>query len=301
MSGAYRVARVSPERLSSGLMTPLRNAHVDLYELDVGSLDAGEFHRLGRPYALSAYDLVRRLLDEYRVRSWCAVVGVGMPGQTKRSCATSLSRLVEWGPAAIRLDVSRCREADEAAACERVAQADEALRAGGYRRVGAFEYAKSGERDGAGAHDGASAGAGMCVAPGGVEPAEYWGFGAGASSLMDGCVVQNTGDLGSYLGLAGEGSSGEIPCRVTRLSDRAWACVCALHGLQAVEGMDLHAFEERYGAGLRSVLDELARQGLAQASPDGRLTLSWRGVARYARVVDLLDQAQGEATEWGTA
>ena len=275
LTGAYRVAYTAPEQLSTAMMTSLRNFRTDLYVLDVGSLEAAEFHELGRPYAMSAYDLVARMLDSYAMRDWCAVVEMGMASQTRRTLDESLTRLLAMGPGpgAVRV---RMRDVSPQAAqgvgmllehlADRLAEA-------GYARTGTFDFAQTGFEAAAEAH--ASA------------PCETWGIGPGAISVMEGCVLTGETDAARYLDRAREGKSCTPTCR--RMDAREMLLRDMRHGLLRPEGVDAHALAQAHGEPARAALRALVDKGISQAGTDGHVRLTPTGVASWRRLPQLME------------
>lgn len=258
LSQAVKVAQVAPERLSSGIMTPLRNFRTDLYDIDLGSLSAAEFHNLGRTYDFKVYGLLERLLDAYDMHNWRARIAVGMSGQTERTMEDCLNQLSALGPGVVRLNPLAHPAVRVDAVCERVEQAQQALVGRGYRRVSVCEYALEPFVPLVEAHI--------------EEPPDYWGFGLGALSLMDGCVVQNVADLTDYVAC----TDGDAAQTAVRLDKRTLACNHALYALESLAGLGLNAFAARYGNELTPFFESLCQRGLAICE-DGRVVLTTRG------------------------
>lgn len=323
---AFKVAEVEPHLLSNGLMTPLRNFGIDRYDVDLGSLNAAEFHSLRRAYDQGVYDLLRKLFDAYGLTSWRAQITIGMPVQSARTLSDCLDKLEDWSPAEVKLSIfdpafGAGPSPDDADApfvlagteplvartCELLDHADAALESMGYHRVGVLEYA----RDAcavrhAGARD---------DEPG--APHERWGFGLGAVSMIDGCMVRNTSSLDRYLratsldatsptdaqpglGLSLEHAQAVRGCQeqasdeldglveqVVRLDASSMTRLLVWDGLNSPQGLCLFDVPD-ISAPLASFLEVLVSEGLADRSGNTFL-LTTKGVALSGRIRQKLD------------
>jgi coproporphyrinogen III oxidase-like Fe-S oxidoreductase len=287
LDGAYRVATCAPEQTSTGIMTTLRNFHTDMYVFDLGSLNPTEFHALGRPYAPGANDILARMIASYRMRNWCAVVELGIPGQTATTLRDSLSRLLAMtpGPGAVRIRMRDVNAEDPETlarweglfelACEMLEESagdagvagGAAGAEGGLRRVGAFEFARKGFE-------------GAALARGDA-PADVWAMGPGGVSYMDGCTLYNERSAAKYLANA---ANGEIPApAVVRLGERDAMLRNLEHGLLGAKGADENVLVGRHGGEAREALNRLARERFT-ASADGRIRLTTKGAVCWRKI-----------------
>jgi len=116
---------------------------------------------------------------------------------------------------------------------------------------------------------------------------EYWGYGAGAFSYVEGVRRGNERHLGRYAEAVRV--RGEAFVSEERLEGEAAAREAVVLGLRTAEGVDLDALGRRHGLDLRATLApalaELARAGMVTAN--GRLRLRRRGW----RVADAISAA----------
>ena len=178
LEGARRVAHIAPEQLSTALMTSLRNFRTDVYLIDLGSLNPIEFSALKRGYDISAYGLLARHIEAYGLRTWCAQITLGIPGQTERTLRDNVRRLIDLAPGAVWTRL-------EKGGANMVPLLAEHLTEAGYRQVGARSFALPGYET---------------CAPGAIaRPRDVWGFGPGAMSVLDGQALVNELSLENYV------------------------------------------------------------------------------------------------------
>lgn len=272
---AVRVADVAPEQLNVALLTTLRNFRIDMYRVDLGSLNATDFHNLGRAYDLSVCGFLAKALDAFSVRNWCAVLDLGIKGQKASTLDDGLTRLFELGPAAVELRVGAIEDARVDEACILYERAAARLAQEGLAPLAPRLFAR--------------AGYGRAFETGGGEPPECWGFGPGALSYMDGCSMGVVRTTHAYVALMGRDEP-PVP-GVMRLDDPTRARNYIRRSLESAHGLDVAALSAAYGDGFRAFLDGLVERGLAFWQ-EGRLVLTTRGIVREAQIMRELEGHQ---------
>ncbi len=272
LTGAKRVADIAPEQLNVALLTTLRNFRVDMYRVDLGSLNPTDFHNLGRAYDANVHGILAKALAAFDMHNWCAVLDVGIRGQKPQSVDDCLARAFELAPGAVELRMADIAAVGEGAACELYERMSSKLAEAGYAALAPRLFLRPGYE--------------RCFEVSDGEPPEYWGFGPGAISYMDGCTMGVVRTVGAYIALM---QNDEPPTPgVLRLDDATRARNRIRHGLEAAHGLGAAAFRTAWGTGFDGLFDDLAARGLA-CWQEGRLVPTVRGIVAFDQVVGLLD------------
>jgi oxygen-independent coproporphyrinogen-3 oxidase len=257
---------------TDGLLGGWRGAGVTRLSVGVQSFDDGVLRTLGRPYSAGEALRFCRAAREAGFEAFAVDLMTGVPGETSESAARTLGAVLGLEPDHVSLyflenvdglpfetEMAR-RPVDEDAAVEIFLRTRDALEAAGLRQYEISNFARPGRE---------------CR-----HNLKYWryepflGLGPSASSHVGGRRWRNRSSLAGWSeALAGGTSPRED---VVELDAAGQAREALVFGLRLVEGLDVRAFEKRFGVDLAAKyggsLDALEADGLVDRR-GGRLRI----------------------------
>ncbi len=256
-----------------------------------------DFMRLGRPYSYEQHEWLKKLFSGFEMTCIRSVLYGGLPGQTESSLMDSLNRAAALPCDGIALVPGTNGNPDPEAAARLFRSGSEHLASLGYERRSVYSYAKAGTRDRRTALQ--------------QTDIEYWGFGLGAVSCLDGCILQNTQNADAYIhALTGPTPERNALARAVRLDSLTRMRNRALRGLQNAEGFRLSDLNcagdgtEEDLSRMNACFSEMVRQGYAEWAGDeksgsedgegdpGRIRLTDLGIASGTRAFSLLQDVR---------
>ena len=282
-AGAEISLEANPDRGLLERLEVLRAAGIGRLSFGVQSFDAEELRALGRRHtAADVADAVARA----RAAGFANVnvdLMFGAPHQTEERWRRSLEAAIALGVEHVSTYGLTIEEgtpyaqwyardpaafADDDLGARLYGLAIETLTAAGYEHYEISNFARPGFRS--------------------VHNANYWrngayvGLGVGAASYLGGVRSTNTRDRAAYEAAALAGT--DIPGATERLEGAARAGEAAMLALRTSEGVDVHAFRERYGIDVFShyarAIADFVDAGLLEADDRSvRLTVRGRFVA----------------------
>lgn len=277
VSGAEVALEANPEDLDHGHLQALADQGVNRLTIGVQSLDERLLVMMRRPHtgrrAIAAIEAARRA----PFRSLGVDLILGLPGQEAGATLEQIGQIAALGVDHVSLylleihprtrlgreiELGKQRSMDDDQAARLYEEAADLLGERGFEHYEISNFARPGHRS---RHN-----------------VKYWtdqdyvGFGPSAHSYVDGRRFMNRADLGAYL--AGGGLETERIEDPQPRAGRGAEALCA--GLRMLEGVDLEALRQRYGAAIPSAGDprlaEFRNLGLAEVAGD-RLRLTRRG------------------------
>ena len=282
----------NPGTLTREKLLDYRRAGINRLSFGLQSADNAELAALGRIHTYEEF------LESYRMARECGFTNINidlmsaLPGQTVESWLTTLKKVAALEPEHISAYSLIIEEGtpffeqygddrgegilpDEDSEREMYHQTKKVLKELGYERYEISNYAKPGYecRHNVGYWTGVS----------------YLGLGLGASSYINGCRFQNTGDLEVYL----NGEIGKHQDEIV-LDEKDMQEEFFFVGLRMVRGVSLRRFEELFGVTAESVypglLERLIREGGAEMQGEWfRLTEYGMDVSNYIMAQFLQD------------
>ena len=270
---------INPELVAAGDMLVYREAGVDRVSIGVQSFDPDEIRTLGRGHTPEDVERAVAAARAAGMRSVSIDLIFGAPGTDAERWRRSLRRAIDLGVDHVstygltveegtRFAAWQAREPraflDEDREADLYDIAISTLEAAGFEHYEISNFARPGHRS---AHN-----ANYWV------NGEYLGFGVGAASYRGGERRVHTRSLEEYLEAveSGRPNTGESE----RLEPLAAAGEAIMLALRTSQGVDLHAFKERYGVDVLTryapVVATYAKAGMLEVTHDA-LRLSRRG------------------------
>ncbi|MCD8022378.1 MAG: hypothetical protein LUF30_05210 [Lachnospiraceae bacterium] len=100
------ILEMLPYEMSAASLTVLRNAHLDVLHLNVGTCQMKEFDKLERPYYYAAFDGALSMISMYQQDNISIGLLAGLPGQTEESLLRSIQYAMRAQP--MQLSLQAC-------------------------------------------------------------------------------------------------------------------------------------------------------------------------------------------------
>ena len=253
-----------PGEYSQVLMRKLRDNGVNFWTVGLQTAISEEFQLLDRPYPFDAITMVDAALKAFDPRDLNFELLYGIPGQTARSFAKSVEKILAYEPDHITLNPLRllphtrlyeqCRKGEvkamePQAAAELYQKAAERLEALGYQRYTVYDFARPGKEN--------------RFRLGLLRGEDVLGLGYGAKSCLGGLCYSTGHNFNEYLAHSGELEI--VADRIFQLSGEAQALRLAVGRLERLETVE--------GSALGGYLSPLLESGALESTGEGcRLT-----------------------------